>query len=59
MRGETKERWMELCEQAAVEQDTTKLLRLAEEINRLLEEKEKRLGGKKTVEKSSDKANSR
>ena len=39
-----KARWMELCEQAAVEQDPTKLLALVEEINRLLLEKEKRVG---------------
>ncbi len=38
-----KERWMELCEQAAVEQDTTKLLALVAEINALMKEKEDRL----------------
>jgi len=43
MQGETKERWMELCEQAAVEQDSEKLLILTQEINRLLQEKEIRL----------------
>ena len=43
MRGETKERWLELCEQAAVEQDREKLLQLMREISRLLEEKEERL----------------
>ncbi|MFZ0584280.1 MAG: hypothetical protein WAN72_04765 [Candidatus Acidiferrales bacterium] len=36
MQGETRERWQELCEQAAKEQDPTKLLELVEEINRLL-----------------------
>jgi hypothetical protein len=40
MIGENKERWMELCERAAVEQDTSRLIKLAEEIIRLLEEKE-------------------
>lgn len=44
MKGETKERWMELCEQATVEQDPQKLLELARQINDLLEEKERRLG---------------
>jgi hypothetical protein len=39
MQGETKERWMELCEQAAVVPDTIKLLTLILEINHLLEEK--------------------
>ncbi len=38
-----KERWMELCEKAAVEQDPERLLELVQEINRLLEEKEQRL----------------
>jgi hypothetical protein len=39
-----KARWMELCEQAAVEQDPEKLMKLVTEINRLLEEKERRVG---------------
>jgi hypothetical protein len=39
MRGKTKERWQELCEQAAVEQDSKKLNELVKEIIRLLEEK--------------------
>ena len=38
-----KEHWMELCQQAAVEQDPKRLMELVEEINRLLEEKEERL----------------
>jgi hypothetical protein len=44
MQGEKKERWLELCAQAAVEQDPKKLIRLVTEINDLLEEKERRLG---------------
>jgi hypothetical protein len=44
MQGEKKERWMELCAQAAVEQDPEKLMELVREINNLLEEKERRLG---------------
>jgi len=43
MKGEVKERWMRLCEQAALEQDPEKLMQLVVEINRLLEEKEQRL----------------
>ena len=43
MIGETRERWRQLCAQAAVEQDPAKLLELTEEITRLLDEKEKRL----------------
>jgi hypothetical protein len=41
MEGPNRERWEELCRQAAVEKDP-KLLELAAEINRLLQEKEKR-----------------
>jgi phage shock protein A len=44
MQGEKRERWMELCEQAAVEQDPKKLLKLVKQINDLLQEKERRLG---------------
>lgn len=43
MKGETGERWRKLCEQAAVEQESEKLLELAKEINRLLDEKAERL----------------
>jgi hypothetical protein len=43
MNGDGKERWIELCGQAAIEQDPAKLLALTNEIIRLLEEKEGRL----------------
>jgi hypothetical protein len=43
MKGEAKERWMTLCEQAANEKDPAKLLKLVEEINRLLSEKQQRV----------------
>lgn len=43
MKGEKKEIWMHLCEQAAVEQDPDKLMDLIKQINQLLEEKERRL----------------
>jgi hypothetical protein len=33
-KGKTKEHWMELCEQAAVEQDSEKLIELINEIDR-------------------------
>ena len=45
MQGKIKERWEELCAQAAVERDGEKLLELTKEIIRLLEEKEARLKG--------------
>jgi len=35
----TKERWMQLCEQAAREVDSQKLMSLISEINRMLDEK--------------------
>jgi hypothetical protein len=38
-----REPWIDLCEQAAVEQDSERLLQLAQEIVRLLDEKEERL----------------
>jgi hypothetical protein len=43
MQAETGERWRELCQQAAVEQDAQKLIQLIREINELLEMKERRL----------------
>jgi hypothetical protein len=43
LKGEKKEIWMQLCERAATEQDPDKLMELVKEINRLLEEKERRL----------------
>lgn len=42
--GDKKERWLELCEKAAVEHDPKRLLDLVKEISDLLEEKERRLG---------------
>ena len=45
MKGEKKEIWMQLCEQAAVEQDPDKLMDLIKQINQLLDEKERRLKG--------------
>lgn len=39
-----KVHWTELCRQASVEQDPGKLLELVTEINRLLAEKQERLG---------------
>jgi hypothetical protein len=40
-----KARWLELCEQASIEQDTEKLMVLVAEITRLLDEKHERLKG--------------
>jgi hypothetical protein len=50
MQGQQKERWKELCELAAQEQNSERLMELVAEINRLLEQKEQRLiEGRKTV----------
>jgi hypothetical protein len=43
MKGEKKERWMELAEQVAAEQDPKKFDELVKELNRLLTEKDNRL----------------
>jgi hypothetical protein len=40
---ENREKWMELCAQAANEQDPEKLMELIVQINQLLEAKEHRL----------------
>ncbi len=40
---EDPERWYELCKQAAVEEDRERLLKLVQEINKLLEVKEAQL----------------
>jgi len=47
MQGETKQRWEELCQQAATEQDPDKFLELIREINGLLEERRSNLSEKK------------
>ena len=38
-----KEKWQRLCEQIAVEQDPTRFMNFVNELNKLLEEKERRL----------------
>jgi len=43
VQNQDKERWLELCEQAAEEQNAERLLVLVQEINRLLEQKHERL----------------
>jgi len=40
-----KPHWMKLCQQASVEQDPEKLMKLITEITRLLDEKQERLMG--------------
>ena len=43
MIGQNEERWREVCEQVAVEQDPKKLVELTTEIYRFLEEMRRRL----------------
>ncbi len=45
MQAENGERWRMLCQQVMTEQDPDKLIELATEITRLLDEKEERLKG--------------
>jgi len=53
MEGKTKERWAELCEQAAEEQDPNRLMQLVQEINKLFIEKEERLASQRTSRHSA------
>ena len=53
MKGEAKERWMQLCEQAANEQDPGKLMQLIQEITRLLSEKQRRVSTKAATNSDS------
>ena len=50
--SDNEERWRELCAQAAIEQDSRKLMELVKEISRLLAEKERR--GKSKAEEDSN-----
>lgn len=43
MIGKNKEKWERLCAEAAVEQDSARLLKLVQEINQMLDDKEHRL----------------
>ena len=47
MEGKNRERWLELCLQAANEQDEKKFMALIQEINHLLDKKEERLRDQK------------
>jgi hypothetical protein len=49
MQEKIRERWLELCEQAAIEQNSEKLVALVHEINRMLDEKEQRLKSDKPL----------
>ena len=51
VQGEAKEQWQKLCEQAAVEQNSERLMVLIREICQMLEDKEKRLQQKRKLER--------
>jgi hypothetical protein len=53
MEGNAKERWVELCEYAAVEQDSKKLQKLLQEIERLLREKQEH-NQRETISRTSE-----
>jgi hypothetical protein len=49
IQGKVKDEWMQMCEQATIEQASERLVTLITEINRMLDEKEQRLkSGKST-----------
>ena len=54
MEDAPKERWRELCAKAAVEKDPHKLLELVTEINRLLENGDRRALSRKPSDDSSN-----
>jgi hypothetical protein len=56
MQREEKSRFIQLCEQASVERDSTRLIQLVREINDMLEKKRLRLNG--SPESSGDPPNS-
>ena len=51
-----KERWKLLCEQIAVEQDPKRFTALVNELNKLLEEKERRLDQQRELDHHYDSA---
>ena len=59
MIGKNKERWLELCERAVVEQDSQRLLKLVREINDLLEAKRRRLAAEDQEREVSNQADAR
>jgi len=50
-----KERWKQLCERVVVEQDPEKFMQLVDELNTLLEEKERRLDKLREPDRASSK----
>jgi hypothetical protein len=53
VQGEAEERWQKLCEEAAIEQNSERLIDLIREICQMLEDKEGRLQQKRKLEETS------
>jgi len=53
-----KKRWQRLCEQIANEQDPARFAALVDELNKLLEEKERRLDALRAPDRALSKAGS-
>ncbi len=53
MQGEEAERWRELCAAIAEEKDHERLLKMVEELNRLLEQRESRMRVRKQNQEPS------
>lgn len=51
-----KEQWQPLCEQIALQQDPTRFTTLVDELNKLLEEKERRLDQRRALSRLPGKA---
>jgi hypothetical protein len=54
MEGPQKERWLELCQRAAVEQDSKKLMELIRQIDALLQEKRDRLARRVVLQTNNE-----
>lgn len=52
MQGEAKERWQKLCEEAAMEKNSERLMILIREICQILEDKQQRLQQERKVEET-------
>jgi hypothetical protein len=48
-----KEEWQRLCEQIAIEQDPARFTNLVDDLNKLLEEKERRLDARREPDRKT------
>ena len=54
LRGETKERWRELCERAVVEQDPDRFVATIQELIQVLEDREERRRNSTALQRPPD-----